>query len=290
MGILEDIGHFFSQGVHAANPSLKAVEGGASDVGQAINDLWGTGEPGKPTVYGEATGSKPDAPAAKPKAKKKASSNNAQTQQLEQQIASQDDFNKLSQGLVSGMQAQEAPLQQAVSGQLAGPAQSNAVAQALSAAGLSADSPAATWLNANIAQGNANDAPMMQAQQAYGQAAAQGNQGFETALANMGSAEQLGMQTAPEQTWLQALAQHIQSNLNYYGTIPNWAVGSGSSALPPALQYYLQTTGTGQATGTTPLQSIAVPGAPKPKASGLPATGSAPGVAPGPGNPNTPGA
>jgi hypothetical protein len=199
----------------------------------------------------------------KAKAKKSDSESPAQVQAAEEKAIADNPFNQLGQGLVADDQKIQAPLENAMAGGLTGPATSNAVAEALSASGLGGNAQAKQWLNANIAQANANDAPLAQAMAQYGAAYNTGQQGVDQALANMGQANALANTVAPEQQWLNALATHIQSNLNYYGTIPNWAVGSGSQALPPALQYYLQTTGTGQATGTTPLQNIQVPGAPK---------------------------
>jgi hypothetical protein len=227
------------------------------------------------TFGGPDTSPKPAADPKKAPAKAKAKATTpaetpAQIQAAEQAAIAANPFNQMGQGLVADEKNLEAPLENAMSGGLTAPGTSNAVATALSAAGLSPGSPAAQWLNANISQANAADAPMAQAMQQYGQAFGQGDAGVQSALANMGQANALANTVAPEQQWLQSLATHIQSNLNYYGTIPNWAVGSGSQALPPALQYYLQQTGTGQATGTTPLQNITVPGAPKTKAGANP--------------------
>jgi|ERR1700676_2662300 len=221
------------------------------------------------TFQNENTPPKADPKKASTKGKAKSTAPTetpAQVQAAEQAAIANNPFNQMAQGLVKDEQALQAPMENAMSGGLTGPGTSNAVATALSAAGLSPGSPAAQWLNSNISQANAADAPMAQAMQQYGQAFGQGDQAFQQAIGNMGQANALANTVAPEQQWLQSLATHIQSNLNYYGTIPNWAVGSGSQALPPALQYYLQQTGTGQATGTTPLQNITVPGAPKNKA------------------------
>jgi hypothetical protein len=275
---------------------LSQVNSWLDDLGNLItHGKWGPGSVSGADVGNLITGggkAKTDTAKAKPKKKAAAKGeSSAQEQEQEQQLVATNDFAQLAKGLISDETAQEAPLQQAVSGQLTAPATSNAVATALAAAGLSPNSPAAQWLNANIAQAQAADQPMAQAMTAYGQATEQGNQQVNQALGNMGTAENLALQTAPEQTWLQSLAAHIQSNMNYYGTIPSWAVGSGSTALPPALQYYLQQTGTGQASGVTPLQNIQVPGAPKntAAANALPTVGSVPGVTPSGGNPAQPG-
>ncbi len=167
-------------------------------------------------------------------------------------------FEQLAQGLVSQLQAEQAPVEQAVSGADTAPATSNAVNQALADAGLSPGSSAGQWLNANVAQANQNDQPMAQAMQAYGQAYTQGQGKVDTALTQLGQSSDLGVQSAPEQTWLTDLASHIQSNLAYYGQIP-----SGSAeTLPPAILYYLQQSGTGGAgnSGTKQLSQLTVPG------------------------------
>jgi hypothetical protein len=168
-------------------------------------------------------------------------------------------FEQLAQGLVSQLQAEQAPVEQAVSGADTAPATSNAVNQALADAGLSPGSSAGQWLNANVAQANQNDQPMAQAMQAYGQAYTQGQGKVDTALTQLGQSSDVGIQTAPEQTWLTDLASHIQSNLANYGQIPSGA----AETLPPAILYYLQQSGTGGlggGTGVKQLSQIAVPG------------------------------
>ncbi len=166
-------------------------------------------------------------------------------------------FAALAQGLASDMQAQQAPVEQAITGAQLPALTQSATTQALSEAGLSPGSSAGQWLNTNIAQANANDAPMQAAMNAYGAAYQTGQQGVDTALTNLGQANALGIQAAPETTWLNDLATHIQSNLAYSGEIPT----ADLATLPPALQYYLQQSGGAGGTGETSLSSLVVPGA-----------------------------
>ncbi len=203
-----------------------------------------------PRAQTEAAGSKPKPVKKKPKPAPSTTTSAA--------TAPANPFEQLAQGLVSQLQAEQAPVEQAVSGADTAPATSNAVNQALADAGLSPGSSAGQWLNANVAQANQNDQPMAQAMQAYGQAYTQGQGKVDTALTQLGQSSDLGVQSAPEQTWLTDLASHIQSNLAYYGQIP-----SGSAeTLPPAILYYLQQSGTGGAgnSGTKQLSQLTVPG------------------------------
>ncbi len=243
------------------------IHDGEHDVDQYV-DTEVKGPPGSPSVAENMFGSKSKAkPKDKGNGKKSSSSSDTLTQgQIEQEIE-QNPWNQLGQQLVSQLQAEQAPVTQALSGQLTQPATASAEQQALAATGVSPTSSASQWLQGEISQGNANDAPLQQAMAAYGQAYTQGQQGVDTALANLGTANALGVQTAPEQTWLTDLASHVQSNLAYYGQIPT----SAAQNLPPALLYYLQQSGTGGAggSGVEQLSGISVPGEKTPS-SGIP--------------------
>ena len=260
------------------------VAGGYNALSNNINsmaDLLLKGPPGDPSVAEETFG-------AKAAPKKAAAKKKAAAAPTDPSTPVANPFASLAAGLTSDMQAQQAPVEQAITGaQLPGLTQS-ATGQALSEAGLSPGSSAAQWLDSNIAQANANDAPMQAAMNAYGAAYQTGQQGVDTALSNLSQANALGIQAAPETTWLNDLATHIQSNLAYSGEIPTADLGT----LPPALQYYLQQSGGAGGTGETSLSTLAVPGAktnaptlPAPqKAAGASTNGSVPtdvGTAPG---------
>ena len=181
--------------------------------------------------------------------------------------APQDPWTVLGNSLVKELQQAQQPVEAAISGQDTASSQQSAVNQALAVAGVTPNSSASQWLNSNIAQANANDQPMAAAMNAYGQAYGAGEKGVESALGQMGQANQLAMNTAPEQTWLTDLASHIQSNLSYSGEIPT----SAATSLPPALLYYLQQSGAGPGStaGVTPVANIKIPGF-KQNTSGLP--------------------
>lgn len=211
-----------------------------------------------------------DAPAAKPKGKSKGGGKTTPappTQKQLQDMIAANPFNQLGQGLVADMKAQQAPVEAAISGQDTGTVVQNAENQALAVAGVTPGSSAAQWLDQNIAQANQNDQPMQKAMAAYGAQFEKGQQGVQNAIGQSGMANALNVTTAPEQTWLTDLAQHIQSNLSYYGQIPTGAAQN----LPPALLYYLQQSGTGGSggAGTEQLSQIGVkkpPGAAVPPA------------------------
>lgn len=174
--------------------------------------------------------------------------------EIEKEIAA-NPFAQMGQGLVKGLEAQEAPVEQAVSGALTQPATQSALQTAFAAAGLSPTSAAGQLVESNIAQGEKNEQPLQQAMAAYGTAFDSGQKTVDQALTNLGQANALGVATAPEQQWLTGLQSHIQEALSYYGTVP----GSALETLPPALQYYLQQSGNQGAAGTVPISSITFP-------------------------------
>jgi hypothetical protein len=163
----------------------------------------------------------------------------AAAQQIEQQLAAAGVWDTLGQSLAGQQGALTAPVVQAASGGLSAGGNSQAEKTALSSIGLSPNDSAAKWLNAEIQQANTNDEPLTKAMNAYGAAYAQGQSGFNAALGAAGQANQLAVATAPEADWVNALAQHVISNVNYSGEGPTSAL----NALPPALQYYLKNSG-----------------------------------------------
>jgi hypothetical protein len=103
-----------------------------------------------------------------------------------------------------------------------------------------------------------------------------------------GQANALSDITAPEASWLNALASHVQSNLSYYGLVPTASLGSLSPSVATALKLSGGYGGSAGA-GTTPLQNVgpaagggtkAVKGAGSILA-GNTVAGSIPGVSPG---------
>ena len=185
---------------------------------------------------------------------KKTTSGGPSQQQLHQQISANDVWQQLGNSLVADQQKLEAPIEQAISGKDTAPQESNAATTALGALGLSPNSSASSWLNSQISQANANDSPMAQAMNEYGKAFTAGQQGIDSSLKQMGTANALGVQTAPEADWVSSLAQHVLSNMNYFGGIsPQIA-----SSIPAALRYYLGQTGAGgtTASGLEPLTNL----------------------------------
>jgi hypothetical protein len=241
------------EGRHDVAAGYNDIAGALGDVGHFATEI---GKHDPLNIFGIGD----SAPEKKkdPKKKAKSDSDKPLTEaQIEAQIAA-NPFNKLGQGLVTQLEQEQAPIEKAISGGDTASATQSAVGQALAASGVSPGSSAAQWLDSNIAQANANDSPMQAAMNAYGQAYGAGQQGVDQALSGMAGANALGVTTAPEQTWLQGLGTHLQSNLNYYGQIPT----STAENLPPALLYYLQQSGTGGAggAGVTDLSNLAVPG------------------------------
>lgn len=188
----------------------------------------------------------------KAKAKKKPpAEGDLTTAQMEAQIQQGDLWNQLGQQLVSDQAKLSAPVENAISGGLTAPVASGAATQALSDMGLSPNSKASDWLNSEIAQAKANDAPLTQAMKEYGADYAQGQQGVSAALAGMGQANALAIDTAPEADWMTAIVQHAMSNVNYYGEI----TPSQASTLPPSVLAALSGSGGGgeAAAGSIPI-------------------------------------
>ena len=207
------------------------------EIGKGVNNLFTPPAPKKPAAKKKTAAKGATAPTA---------------QQIEQQIQAQDVWGKLGQGLVADQQKLENPILQAMGGGLTGPATSVAANTALGAMGLSPTDSAAKWLHSEIKQANANDSPLQAAMNSYAAAFATGQQGVDQALTNLGQANQQFVETAPNATWLQEIAQHISSNINYTGQIPSYIANS----LPDWTKWYLQQSGAG---GFTPGGSGGVP-------------------------------
>ena len=189
--------------------------------------------------------------------KKKTTTAPESTDTIEQQLAASNDWNTLGQSIVSADQALTGPASnvgQAISGQLTQPATSEAEQTALAAIGLSPKSSAASWLSSQIKQGEANDAPLQKAMAQYGQEYQQGQAGVQTALGQMGTANQEEVATAPNEDWVQSLAQHVMSNINYYGEVPSSLINQ----IPDYIKYFLGQSGVGgtSAGGTTPVNQL----------------------------------
>lgn len=175
--------------------------------------------------------------------------------ELKAQIAQGDLWNQLGQQLVAAQSNLDKPVEESISGALTAPAESSAATQALSSMGLAPNSSASSWLNDQIKQANSNDAPLTAAMNTYTKEYESGQSGVSAALSGMGQANALSIDTAPEADWIQTLAQHIMSNVNYYGQVPTSAVAN----MPPALQYYLSQSGAGgtSTSGEESLQNLA---------------------------------
>jgi hypothetical protein len=158
-----------------------------------------------------------------------------QTKDIEKEIAS-GPWAKLSESLVKQYQSDLAPVTAAVSGSTNAAGQAGAASQALASLDLAPNSSAGQWLESNLGAANANAAPVTAAMNAYGAQYAAEAGPITKALQAYGQANELEVSTAPEQSWLNALASHITSNLSYYGEVPEAAIGSIPSGIATALQ------------------------------------------------------
>jgi hypothetical protein len=198
------------------------------------------------------------APAKKKEAAKKADpiSSATETKDIEKEIAN-GPWAKMSSALVKQYDQALAPVSAAVSGETNTAGQADAANQALASLGLSSSSSAGQWFNSQLGAANANAAPVSEAMAAYGAQYGAEAGPITKALQAYGQANELEVSTAPEQSWLNALASHITSNLSYYGEVPTGAVSSLPGGLVEALQQsggYPGSTGS----GLTPLSSLSV--------------------------------
>ena len=272
---VEQLGILGAEGIGGA---LGSALGVASDAGAPVKKagadvlgaLAGSGEDDFNILAKLLTGGKKAPPKKKAAAKTAANGGDTLTE-VENQLQAANVWNSLGQSLASQQESLDVPVEQAVSGALTEPATKEAEQTALNSIGLSPNDSAAKWLNSNIQQANKNDSPLQAAMNAYGAAYAQGQTGVDAALAQSGKANQLAVATAPEADWVNALTQHVLSNVNYYGEGPTSALAS----LPPALQYYLGQSGTA---GNTEGQTSLVDLKPAGEAQLAPPTANLPGV------------
>lgn len=223
------------------------LEGQAEGTADVAKDLAGGVKQlavGKGTVLGDAIGGKAaKAPAAKTKTTTTTDDDETPSEaEIKAQIQAGSLWNDLGQQIVAAQANLDKPVEQSISGALTGPAESSAATQALASMGLAPDSSASKWLNSQIAQANANDSPLSKAMDTYTQEYETGQSGVSAALASMGQANALDVDTAPQADWVQSLAQHIMGNVNYYGEI---SPSQAASLTPAVLSALLQSGGGG---------------------------------------------
>lgn len=132
-----------------------------------------------------------------------------------------------------------------------------ATQNALALTGLSPSSSAAGWLGQQQAAASAVDAPVAAAMGQEAGVYAKEAGPISAAVQAFGQANALGEITAPEASWLNALATHITSNLSYYGEVPTAALPTfeANPALGTAIQQSGGYGGAGGA-GLTPVASV----------------------------------
>jgi hypothetical protein len=224
------------------------IEGAASSLVKPFENI--------KNLEGQGLGDGAPAAAASPpkkeakKATKKADTPTSaeQTKAIEKELSS-GPWAQLSQALVKQYDAELTPVTAAVSGSTNATGQTDAASQALASLGLSPSSNAGQWLESNMASANASAAPVTAAMNAYGQQYAAEAGPITKALQAYGQANELEVSTAPEQSWLNALASHITSNLSYGGDVPVADVGNGG--ITPAVAKALQESGGYGASGAT---------------------------------------
>jgi hypothetical protein len=230
------------------------------------------------------------APKKAPETKKQkaaAATKTADEKALKAQIQSVQDspWTQLSNALTKQYAQAETPTAALVSGSEGNTAEAGAANQALASLGLSSSSPAGSWLSAQTQAAEATAAPVSQAMAQEGAQYAAEAKPIESALAAGGQGNALETETAPEASWLQALASHVQSNLSYYGLVPTASLPS----LTPGVSEALKLSGGygGSAgSGTTPIQNVVADAATggtkaKPTAGGALASAGSTGVIPG---------
>ena len=181
----------------------------------------------------------------------------AQEAQVKEVAASP--WTQLGNSLAQQYQAAEAPAASYVSGAQTIPAENQAAQGALALLGESGASPDAATLGAWAGAANAATAPVASAEAAQGAQYAAEAGPITKAIQAYGQANALSDETAPEASWLQALASHVTSNLSFYGEIPTADVGVLEQA-PGVATALQQAGGYGGQTGSglTPLQDVTV--------------------------------
>lgn len=181
----------------------------------------------------------------------------AQEAQVKEVAASP--WTQLGNSLATQYQQAEAPAASYVAGAQTVPGQNTADQTALALLGESGTSPDANTLSAWAGAANAATAPVAAAEAAQGSQYAAEAGPITKAIMAYGQANALSDETAPEASWLQALASHVTSNLSYYGEIPTADVGVLEQA-PGVASALQQAGGYGGQTGSglTPLQDVTV--------------------------------
>ena len=181
----------------------------------------------------------------------------AQEAQVKEVAASP--WTQLGNSLAQQYQQAETPAASLISGAQTVPGQNTADQTALALLGESGTSPDAATLGAWAGAANAATAPVASAEAAQGAQYAAEAGPITKAIQAYGQANALSDETAPEASWLQALASHVTSNLSYYGEIPTADVGVLEQA-PGVATALQQAGGYGGQTGSglTPLQDVTV--------------------------------
>ena len=280
MGIWDDIAHAVTGIPSAAYHIGSDVGKGVATVGNIV-----LGREGGPTTDPAAIAAK-EAAKAKAPAKKKATAattTGTEAKVLESAIAT-GPLAKIMQSVATEYKVAQSASSAAASGSLTAPATQGAWAEALqSLAGTPAiigETPS-KWLGENLATAQKVDAPLTGAMNAYGEALAGQQTPILKNIAAIGQGNELGVVTAPENAWLNALGSHVTSNLSYYGTVPTAAVSSLPSSVIKALQASGGYPGS-TAKGLTPLGSLTTKGTtPKVKAGTTTVGGTLAGTVPG---------
>jgi hypothetical protein len=180
-------------------------------------------------------------------------------QKAQVEAVAQSPWSQLGNALAQQYQAAEAPTASLISGAQTVPGQATASQTALALLGEGGGGSDASQLAAWGAAANAATAPVSAAMAQEGAQYAAEAGPITKALQAYGQANAEEVNTAPEATWLQALASHVTSNLSYYGSIPTADTGVLEQA-PGVAEALQQAGGYGGQTGTglTPLQDIQV--------------------------------
>lgn len=215
-------------------------------------DIWNKLAPGvhDPTVTA----------AKKKKEQKKAAAPSGPTAAQRQAYAiASSPWTQASQTLASGLNTDINALSGLASGSALGAIDQNTNAMAGALTGTPQSSGAGQWLAAQSAAANAATAPVAAAMQGQENAFTTGENPFSQALLNMGQANALAVETAPQAGWYNAVQSHILSNANYYGSVP--AAAKSVFQNDPALaQAMVQSGGYGAGgtgTGLIPITSLA---------------------------------
>jgi hypothetical protein len=181
----------------------------------------------------------------------------AQEAQVKEVAASP--WTQLGNSLATQYQQAETPAASLISGAQTVPGQNAADQTALALLGESGSSPDASTLGAWAGAADAATAPVAAAEAAQGAQYSAEAGPITKAIMAYGQANALSDETAPEASWLQALASHVTSNLSYYGEIPTADVGVLEQA-PGVATALQQAGGYGGETGSglTPLQDVQV--------------------------------